>query len=112
MTYSVPVATAGKVFLRVVGVSGSSATPATPTPSSPKIDTTTSDLTAAGFTLRWSAAPGQKFTVQYSTDLNTWTAFSGTVTAPASGNCEFIDTQSQPPATTVKTRYYRLLVAP
>ena len=68
-------------------------------------------MTAGGFVLNWTAAVGDRFQVQYTTNLPpVWITFTNQVTS-ATGNFAFTDDGSQSGGLSA-LRFYRLMLLP
>ena len=62
---------------------------------------------AGGVRVRWQGVAGTVYTIERSDNLTgPWTAFAGTVTAPAGGIVDYLDTTTPRPA----KRFFRLVV--
>ncbi|PYJ55972.1 MAG: hypothetical protein DME24_23635, partial [Verrucomicrobia bacterium] len=80
-------------------------------PSSAAINFSSLTMTAGGFVLNWTAAVGERFQVQYTTNLPpVWITFTNQVTS-ATGNFAFTDDGSQSGGLSA-LRFYRLLLLP
>jgi len=66
------------------------------------------------FVIEWASVPGRKYTVLYSSDMQTWTAATPSITAKATRTQWYDDgppkTDSKPAST--DARFYRVVVAP
>ncbi|PYK60869.1 MAG: hypothetical protein DME21_10590, partial [Verrucomicrobia bacterium] len=100
-TFCVPI-TGNQQFFRVVEGTA---------PSSAAINFSSLTMTPGGFVLNWTAPVGDRFQVQYTTNLPpVWITFTNQVTS-ATGNFAFTDDGSQSGGLSA-LRFYRLLLLP
>lgn len=89
-------------------------TPLSVTATGPVITINTNTLVAGRFLIEFSATPGGRYAVQYSSNMTNWKTADPIITAPANRVQWYDDgppkTESKP--TTVGSRFYRIMVLP
>ena len=106
-SYSVPIGNTNR-FFRVITLSGGSSSVTSQSP--PIFNSFTRSSLTNGVSLAWQGVTGQKFEIQYSTNMVTWTSLGNNISS-SSGVFTFTDT-SVTSSTLGAKRFYRLLLMP